>query len=106
MSLTPFESRTGTYEFHTPREAMAYSGQVVRWAHISRLPLYFNYSKIGSDHSPLWIAAPVLNGEELSSEFLGYGGSKPKAKENACMKMALSGHCVSLLDYALLVIIS
>ena len=59
MAFTPFESRVGSYQFHTPREAMGYSGQVVRWANINRLPLYFNYSKIGSDHSPLWIAAPV-----------------------------------------------
>lgn len=113
MSSPPFESRIGTWEFNAPSGAMGYSGQVVRWANITRLPLYFNYSKVGPDHSLVWIAAPIreyhhcyplsktncwpsfqVDGEELAPEFFGYSTSKAKAKEEACRKMALSGHCV------------
>jgi hypothetical protein len=38
-------------------------------------------------------------GEHLDKEFFGYGPDKRKAKEQACLKMALSGHCVSVSGY-------
>ncbi|KAF8605628.1 hypothetical protein BDV93DRAFT_554480 [Ceratobasidium sp. AG-I] len=93
MNSIPFESRTGDWPFQVPVDSMGYCGQIYRWANINRLPLYFIDSRIGRDHDPVWISAPVLNEEELGSKFFGYGANKAKAKEDACRKMALSGHC-------------
>ncbi|KAG8775778.1 hypothetical protein FRC12_001277 [Ceratobasidium sp. 428] len=93
----PFETRNGTWEFHPPASSMTYAGQVVRWAHVSRLRLYFDFIKVGADNSPCWIAQPVLAGEELPQRFYGYETNKRKAKEDACRKMAQSGHCVSFI---------
>ncbi|KAG8722585.1 hypothetical protein FRC08_018457 [Ceratobasidium sp. 394] len=89
----PFESRVGAWEFHEPALAMAYAGQVMRWAQISHIQLYFDYKKIGSDHIPCWMAVPIVDGERLDSKYFGYDGTKDKAKEMACRKMAFSGHC-------------
>ncbi|KAG9122487.1 hypothetical protein FRC07_001105, partial [Ceratobasidium sp. 392] len=72
---------------------MAYAGQVLRWAHMSQIPLDFEYLRIGQVHSPCWIAGPVVNGETLGAGYFGYGSSKQEAKEAACRKMAFSGHC-------------
>ncbi|KAG8742220.1 hypothetical protein FRC10_001799, partial [Ceratobasidium sp. 414] len=89
----PFEYRVGTWKFHAPILAMAYAGQVLRWAHMSHIELNFESKKIGYDHAPCWIVGPVVDGEILDSRYFGYEVDKRKAKEMACRKMAFSGHC-------------
>ncbi|KAF8700030.1 hypothetical protein RhiXN_08581 [Rhizoctonia solani] len=90
-----FEAFTGEqWHFHPPSAGRGYVGQLAQWAHVSGLKFTLNYRKIGHDDSPCWIAQPVLEGEYLGHKYFGYGGNKKEAKEGACRKMAMSGHCV------------
>ncbi|KAG8685216.1 hypothetical protein FRC09_014888 [Ceratobasidium sp. 395] len=98
----PFDVRAGAWQFHNPTLAMAYAGQIVRWAHMSQIPLHFEYRRVGREHAPCWIAQPIVNEEALGPAYFGYGVNKQEAKEAACRKMAFSGHCVSDTGFELL----
>ncbi|KAG8763969.1 hypothetical protein FRC11_007650 [Ceratobasidium sp. 423] len=90
-----FEALTGDqWCFHPPSTGKGYAGQVAHWAKVSERRLTFTYRKIGHDHSPCWIAQPKVAGEALEEPYFGYGSGKKLAKEDACRKMAESGHCV------------
>ncbi|ELU42439.1 hypothetical protein AG1IA_03523 [Rhizoctonia solani AG-1 IA] len=85
-----FEAFTGEqWHFHPPSAGRGYVGQLAQWAHVSG-------GRLGMFKSIQYKTSYLnqVEGEYLGHKYFGYGGNKKEAKEGACRKMAMSGHCV------------
>ncbi|KAG8719129.1 hypothetical protein FRC09_011576 [Ceratobasidium sp. 395] len=94
-NTTRFTSRSGSHKFREATQTNGYTSLVNNWHKnaYNQQDVSYQCTDLGSAaHLPRWQAIPTIM-DEVHPQYVGYGSSQAKAKEESAQKIANSGHC-------------